>query len=91
MDRSDAIPFPGAGPDQLERTLAEVDGAIELVVRGEARSVYLTSLPRLEQAAPIGAARAQRAGVLFRLEGDPATSLTAVVGPLRAGVVTEDA
>lgn len=83
MDRSDPIPFPVEGPEQLERTLAEIDGAIELVARDEARVVYLTGLPRIEQAAPLGAARAQRSGVLFRLEGDPGSSLTVVVGPSR--------
>jgi hypothetical protein len=91
MDRSDPIPFPGGGPDQLERALAEIDGAIELVARGEARTVYLTGLPRLEQAAALGAARAQRSGVLFRLEGDSATSLTLVIGPRRAGSLAGDA
>jgi hypothetical protein len=91
MDRSDPIPFPGGRTDQLERTLAEIEGAIELVARGEARTVYLTGLPRIEQAAPLGAAQAQRSGVLFRLEGDPATSLTVVVGPLRPERLTRDA
>ena len=91
MDRSDPIPFPGGGAEQLERALAEIDGAIELVARGEARIVYLTGLPLLEQAAPLGAARAQRSGVLFRLEGDAGTSLTVVVGPRRAEPLAGDA
>jgi hypothetical protein len=91
MDRSDPIPFPGAGQEQLERTIAEIDGAIELVVRAEARTVYLTGLPRIEQAAPLGAARAQRAGVLFRVEGDAGTPLTVIVGPRRAERLAGDA
>jgi hypothetical protein len=84
MDRSEPIPFPGGGAEQLERTLAEIDGAIELVVRAGAHTVYLTGLPRIDQAAPLGAARAQRAGVQFRVEGDAGTTLTVIVGPRRA-------
>jgi hypothetical protein len=91
MDRSDPIPFPGGGQEQLYRTLAEIDGAIELVARGEARVVYLMGLPRIEQAAPLGAARAQRSGVPFRVEGEPGSSLTLVVGPRRTERLVGDA
>jgi hypothetical protein len=69
----------------VDRAIAEIDGAIALVITGAARTVQLYGLPGAEYAAAIGAARAQEAGVAFRIEHDRRAGVTVVVGPKRSG------
>jgi hypothetical protein len=71
----------------IERTLAEVDAAIALVVLGAAVTVRLCNLAVAEDAAFVAAARAQDAGVEFSLFRDGSRWPTLVVGPRRLGVV----
>ena len=79
MDTAAVIDFPRAGardpsdlPDDTldvrAAALAEIDAAIELVRRGVATRVRLTSIPFVELAAATGLAHAADAGVLFRFE-----------------------
>jgi hypothetical protein len=74
-------PFKLPLDDAIERAVAEIDVAIELVLGGAATRVTLTALPGLVEAAGIGAARAQAAEVGFRLV--PGQPDTVVVGPRR--------
>jgi hypothetical protein len=68
------IPFRAAPSSAAERDLVEIDAAIALVVEGHARRVRLVGLADPEAVAPVGLARAQVAGVGFRMvsNGDPA-------------------
>ena len=54
--------------DPLDADLREVDVAIELVARGAAVRVRLVGLNGADQIAPIALARAQEAGVEFRVD-----------------------
>jgi hypothetical protein len=69
--------------DPLEIALAEIEVAIELVRRGQARRVRLVGLAAVEHAAGVGLARAQDAGVGFALERstDRGQAVSAVIGP----------
>lgn len=71
----------GFAPDPLMRAIAEIDGAIALVLDGTARTVQLCCLPGAERAAGVGAAHAHVAGVGFRIERDASADITVVVGP----------
>jgi hypothetical protein len=69
--------------DPLEIARAEIDVAIELVRRGQARRVRLCGLSAGERAAGSGLARAQAAGVRFALEREvaPGLAVSLVIGP----------
>jgi hypothetical protein len=73
---------PASVADPLEIALFEIDVAIELVRRGQARRVHLSGLTAGERAAGEGLARAQAAGVAFGLERDAAAgAVSLVIGP----------
>jgi hypothetical protein len=80
MDTAGLIVLPRAG-DPLDADLREVDVAIALVAQGAAIQVRLVGLHAPDEAAPIALARAQRAGVGFRLDHWAKTHLT--FGPRR--------
>jgi hypothetical protein len=87
MDRMLAW-LAAAGPDPLDVALTEIDAAIALVVLGVAVTVRICSLRAAEDAAPTAAARAQAAGVAFRIGPVPDGPPTLIVGPrLRPTVV----
>ena len=69
--------------DPLEVALAEIEVAIELVRRGQARRIRLVGLAAAEDAAGIGLARAQEAGVRFVLERstEPGHAISLLIGP----------
>jgi hypothetical protein len=69
--------------DPLEVALSEIDVAIELVLRGQARRVRLCGLAAGERAAGPGLARAQAACVRFAVErGEaPAFAVSLLIGP----------
>jgi hypothetical protein len=76
--------FPAASErDPLEIALDEIEVAIALVQRGQARRVRLVGLAAAEVAAGIGLARAQEAGVQFALERAtrPGFPVSLVIGP----------
>ena len=84
---------PAPGADPLDIALAEIDAAIELVLRGQARRVRLVGLSAGENAAGAGLARAQAAGVQFTLERSDAGAhpVSLVIGPrLRMSPVEVD-
>lgn len=86
VDAPEPIPFPRAfepTAEELERALAEIDAAIELVARGGAVRITLTGFPIADAVAGVGSARAQAAYVGFRLEQHAATSgRSIVIGPV---------
>jgi hypothetical protein len=87
MDRMLAW-LAATGSDPLEIALTEIDAAIALVVLGVAVTVRICSLRAAEDAAPTAAARAQAAGVAFRIVPTPAAPPTLIVGPrLRPAIV----
>jgi len=69
--------------DPLEIALAEIEAAIELVRRGQARRVRLVGLAAVEHAAGVGLARAQDAGVCFALERstERGQAISILIGP----------
>ena len=69
--------------DPLEIAIAEIEVAIALVQRGQARRVRLVGLVAAEHAAGAGLALAQAAGVQFALERGTAPGLpvSLVIGP----------
>jgi hypothetical protein len=69
--------------DPLEIALSEIEVAIALVQRGQARRVRLVGLAAAEHAAGIGLARAQEAGVEFALERGlaPGLPVSLLIGP----------
>jgi hypothetical protein len=69
--------------DPLDIALAEIEVAIELVRRGQARRIRLVGLAAAEDAAGIGLARAQEAAVRFVLERsiEPGHAISLVIGP----------
>jgi hypothetical protein len=76
MDTAGLLRLPTA-EDQIEADLREVDVAIEMVARGAAVRVRLVGLNEADAIAPIALARAQFAGVDFRVDRDGgATRLT---------------
>ena len=87
MDRSLTWLATEHSLDSVERTLAEVDAAIALVVLGAAVTVHLCNLAFAEDAAFDAAAAAQAAGVGFSLLRDGARWPTLVVGPRLIGVM----
>jgi hypothetical protein len=74
---------PARVADPLEIALVEIDIAIALVQRGQARRVRLVGLDGSERAAALGLARAQAAGVWFALERNEASdgAVSILVGP----------
>ncbi|MFL5777953.1 MAG: hypothetical protein ACJ761_03320 [Chloroflexota bacterium] len=91
MASEEPIRLPYAPLDEdapLERDLAEVLVAIELVRSGTAQRVRLASLQSPEAVAGVGAARAGAAGVSFRLERGESEGATITVGPVRPGMAT---
>lgn len=78
MDTAGILHLPGAD-DPMEADLREVDAAIGMVVRGAAVRVRLVGLHDPDAIASIALARAQVAGVEFRVERDGATRFT--LGP----------
>jgi hypothetical protein len=86
MERADPILFPRAsGPtdEQLDTTIAEIDGAIELVSRGAAVRIRLVGFALAEAVAGLAAAHAQVAGVAFQLDrADVAGAFSLIVGPI---------
>ena len=80
MDTAGILHLPGAY-DPVEADLREVDVAIEMVARGAAVRVRLVGLYAADAIAPIALARAQTAGIDFRVDRDgAATRLT--FGPI---------
>ena len=80
MDTAGILHLPGAD-DPVEADLREVDVAIEMVARGAAVRVRLVGLYAADAIAPIALARAQTAGIDFRVDRDgAATRLT--FGPI---------
>jgi hypothetical protein len=76
MDTAGLFYLPGAD-DRLDADLREVDVAIEMVARGAAVRVRLVGLNGADEIAPIALARAQEAGVAFRVDhAGTATRLT---------------
>jgi hypothetical protein len=76
MDTAGLFFLPQAD-DPLDADLREVDIAIELVARGQAVRVRLVGLNSADKIAPIALARAQEAGIAFRVDHDgAATRLT---------------
>jgi hypothetical protein len=69
--------------DPLEIALDEIEVAIALVQRGQARRVRLVGLAAAEHAAGAGLALAQAAGVQFALERGTAPGLpvSLLIGP----------
>lgn len=81
MDRTLSWLAGAHNPDATERALIEIDAAIAMVVRGIAVTVRLCNLPAAEETAFDAAARAQAAGVAFRLIHDHPRSATMIIGP----------
>lgn len=69
-----------------ERALREVDIAIGLVARGEARAIRLSGLPSVERIAAEAAARVAAAGLAFALVRTAGGSGVLVIGPFVGGV-----
>jgi hypothetical protein len=68
-------------PDSTKRALTEIDAAIAMVARGIAVTVRLCNLPAADETAFDAAARAQAAGVAFRLVHEGHASVTMIIGP----------
>ena len=87
MDRSWSPVRPAHLSDPLDVALAEIDVAIELVLRGQARRVHLVSLTAAERVAAAGLARAQGARVRFALEREaaPGRTVSILIGPVIDG------
>ena len=68
-------------PDAADRALLEIDAAIALVAGGAAVRVRIACLASADTVALQGAARAQAAGVAFRLQHETSGPLTVVIGP----------
>jgi hypothetical protein len=76
MDTAGLVVLPRAD-DPLDADLREVDVAIEMVARGAAVRVRLVGLNGADDIAPIALARAQEAGIEFRIDrSGAATRLT---------------
>jgi hypothetical protein len=83
MNRLWSLIPPAAAADPLVIAVAEIEVAIELVLRGTARRVRLVGLLAGERAAGEGLALAQEAGVQFALErgAAPGYAVSLVIGP----------
>jgi hypothetical protein len=81
MDHSITWLASAAAPDSAGRALLEIDAAIALVAGGAAIRVRIACLADVETVAIQGAARAQAAGLAFRLQRETSGPLTVVVGP----------
>jgi hypothetical protein len=80
MDPEVPIPLYPPTPEDLD--LSEIAGAIELVARGVATRVFISSLRHPERVADQALAIAQGAGVRFALQRDGRSgAVTVVVGP----------
>jgi hypothetical protein len=76
MDTAGLYVLPHA-EDPVEVDLREVEVAIEMVVRGAARRIRLVGLTAPDLVAPEALARAQAAGIEFRIDHlDGTTRLT---------------
>lgn len=75
------IQLPVSASIDAERALAEIEGGIELVVRGLARRVHITGLAGLDDVAAQGLASAQAAGVRFVLAREVSGAVSAIIGP----------
>ncbi len=73
--------------DPLEVAISEIEVAITLVQRGQARRVRLVGLAAAEHAAGAGLALAQAAGVQFALERGlaPGLPISLLIGPATDG------
>ncbi len=67
MDRPDLSVLPSA-EDLVDVDLREVDTAIAMISRGAAVRVRLVGLHAPDEVAPVALARAQAAGIGFRVE-----------------------
>ncbi len=83
MDRPWSPIRPVPLTDPLTIALLEIDAAITMVRRGQARRVRLCGLDGGERAAGLGLARAQAAGVQFALERGalPDGAVSLLIGP----------
>lgn len=74
---------PARAVDPLDIALVEIDIAIALVQRGQARRVRLVGLDGGERAAALGLARAQAAGVAFAFERSAVSgdAVSLLIGP----------
>jgi hypothetical protein len=86
VDTVDPIPFPGAvdpAAAELDRSLREIEAAIELVARRCAVRISLVGFTIADEVAGVGAARAQEAHVGFHIErGEGNSGRLIVVGPV---------
>ena len=80
MDPITRLPANRASASPVERDLAEIDAAIELVRRGLATRIRLIGLLRPDGVAAIGLAHAQAAGVRFDVDRGP-DGVALTVGP----------
>ena len=69
------IPFPAAPGSAAEHDLMEIDAAIALVAKGHASRVRLVGLNDPQSVAAVGLARAQVAGVGFRMVSNGAAAV----------------
>jgi hypothetical protein len=83
MDRITRLPITRASASPIERDLAEIDTAIELVRRGVATRIRLVGLLRPDGVAAIGLAHAQAAGLRFEVDRGPAGGAALTIGPRR--------
>jgi hypothetical protein len=81
MDRFPTLPGDQGAPDPVDEAVAEIDGAITLILAGHARTVQLYGLVGAGGATAGGAAHAQESGVAFRVERDRRGVITLIVGP----------
>ena len=83
MNRPWSHVHPVPASDPLDIALREIEAAIVLVRRGQARRVRLIGLEGGERAAGLGLARAQAAGVRFAMEreAEPGLTVSLIVGP----------
>ena len=81
MDPVTRLPITRAAPSPIDRDLAEIDAAVELVRRGLAKRIRLVGLMRPDAVAAVGLARAQAAGLLFDVDRGPGGVATLTVGP----------
>jgi hypothetical protein len=81
MEPVTRLPITRALPSPVERDLAEIDTAIELVRRGLATRIRLVGLMRPDGVASVGLARAQAAGLLFVVDREPDGVASLTVGP----------
>lgn len=88
MAHGDPTPFPRAvaavrdGVQPLERTVAEIEAAVELVRSGRAVRILISGPAVEPDVAMLGAARAGAAGVRFRVESTADRSARITIGPV---------